>query len=150
MYDHNEEPADDSSNESMMLSPTTHGRFHGGAFAWFRQEPRSILLLGNCGLLKSLEAMGIAPGIGLRGPIDELVCIHKNRSLLRSTHVTKCVWTFPSVGCNSTDDENEKLIRGFFMSAAAYSKIRTMARSSSESVLKVQCFGHRKSGRVLF
>mmetsp|Transcript_20051 Transcript_20051/g.43473 ORF Transcript_20051/g.43473 Transcript_20051/m.43473 type:complete len:1281 (-) Transcript_20051:189-4031(-) len=125
VYSHNEELADTTS-EASMISPT-HGKFHGGALAWYRQDSSSILLLGNCGFEQSLEEMGCPPGIALGGSISELVHFHKNRYLFYQA-IKKVAWNFPA--SSATDEENESILRGFFMSASGYfqSKIGLMSQ----------------------
>ncbi|KAL7543042.1 hypothetical protein ACHAXR_012343 [Thalassiosira sp. AJA248-18] len=133
LYAHQKEA--DISSETSMIAPT-HGKFHGGALGWLRQNSSSILLLGNCGLQLSLEAMGTPPGIVLHGSIAELVHFHKNRNLLNhhlNANITKCVWNFSSIDSSATnDEENESLLRGFFMSASAYYKAKLRSVSHLE------------------
>ncbi|KAL7550788.1 LOW QUALITY PROTEIN: hypothetical protein ACHAWF_013999 [Thalassiosira exigua] len=115
LYSHDDVQADTSSNNTM-VSPE-HGKFHGGAFTWLRQNSRSIMLFGNCGLDRTLESMGAPPGFVMRSN-SEIVHFHRNRHLL-SPQLTKCVWSFPSSGSSSTDEETERHLQGLFMSAAA-------------------------------
>jgi len=133
-YAHIDEPANISIEE--MIAPT-HGKFHGGALAWFVENSGSMLLLGSCDFCHSLQAMGTPPKFFISqaedGSIFDLAHFHKNRNLLLhrnlNAQVSKCAWTFPSASNAATDEENESLLRGFFMSAAAYfqSKVRTMS-----------------------
>lgn len=127
VYSHNEDPATNANEVSMI--PPTLGKFHGGAYAWYCQDSSALLLLGNDGIDQSLEALGSPPGLVLGGgTTSELVHFHKNRYLLHQG-ITKCAWNFPAASSSGTDEENESIIRGFFMSASAYfqSKLRTMS-----------------------
>ena len=120
VYSHNEERADTSS-DAAHIKPM-HGKFNGGALAWFCQDASSILLLGSCGIIRSLEALGKPPGIVLGGrSILELAHFHQNRYLVNlNRSITKCAWNFPVASSSATDEENETLLRGFFHSAAAF------------------------------
>lgn len=143
LYAHTEEPADIS--EVSMTSPT-HGKFNGGACAWFRQNSRSILLLGSCGIQHSLEIMGSPPGIVFNGSIVELIHFHENRNLSHhrvNAKVSKIVWNFPSAGSRASDEENESLFRGFFMSAAAY--FQANVRSASDLEVGIALEGNQFS-----
>ena len=128
LYSHNEVRADTTSEAAMI--PPIYGKFHGGALAWFCQDSTSILLLGSCGIGRSLEALGKPPGITLGGrTILELAHFHQNRYLMNRT-ITKCAWNFPVAGSSATDEDNEALIRGFFHSAAAF--FRSMLQTEAQ------------------
>ena len=54
--------------------------------------------------------------------LDATRC-HINQTLSRhplNSRIVKCAWNFPSLDQNNSDTSNESLLRGFFMSVAAY------------------------------
>ena len=54
--------------------------------------------------------------------LDATRC-HINQTLSRhplNSSIIKCAWNFPSVDQNDSDTSNDSLLRGFFMSVAAY------------------------------
>ena len=129
VYAH-EEQNNDSDGENGMVDQT-HGRYSGGAYAWLRQNSQSVLVLGNCGFGRSLQAMGASPGIILSGSVVKLSNFHNNGNLLghfANGNITRCVWNFPI----TNDADNESLIRGFFMSASIYFKPKLRIRSHLE------------------
>ena len=113
MYSHDQESADVTSDDEQL--PAIYGRFHGGALGWFCQDSSTLLLLGNCGIGRSLEALMNPAGLTYGGStILDLAHFHKNR-YLRNRNVSKCAWTFPLASLDAMDEENESLIRAFFI-----------------------------------
>ena len=118
VYSHDQESADTTSDAEQI--PAIYGRFHGGALGWMCHDSSTLLLLGNCGISRSLEALMNPAGLTYGGStILDLAHFHKNR-YLRNRSVTKCVWTFPLASLDALDEENESLIRAFFHSAALF------------------------------
>lgn len=129
LYVH-QEPADIGDEKFMV--PPIYGNFLGGAGAWYHQNSSSMFLFGKCGLRQSLEAMGSPPKLALdRGSTIGFARFHTYKNSLQlHTQITKCAWNFPCVDGSASDEENESLLQGFFMSAAAYfqPKLQTMSR----------------------
>ena len=129
-YSHKQEAVDETDNDAM-ITPT-FGRFTGGPVKWYRQSATSLLLFGGRDILATLSfGLRAPPAITSTGDANGHGCplglsatrFHENHNLKKhfmNSQITKLAWNFPCVSADATDEENELLLRGFFMSAAAY------------------------------
>jgi len=143
LYSHGEdEPAETSISDSTMVTPK-FGKHHLGAFGWYCQDSSSLLLLGKCGIERVLESLQLPPKMVLGGGLMELVHMHKNRYLV-NRGITKIAWNFPASSNSSTDEENEKLLRGFFMSVSSFFETE-LQNTSSHLELGIALMGNQFS-----
>lgn len=136
LYSHGE-ATDTTSSDSASMIPPTHGKFNGGALSWLCQDSSSLLLLGKCGIERSLESMGKPAKIALGGRGSDLAHIHKNL-YLTNRGIRKIAWNFPVASASATDGDNELLIRAYFMAAQMFFEEEPQTSSHFEVALALQ------------
>lgn len=153
IYSHEEPVSNDESvhSDASMMDPI-HAQFEGGPLAWFRMHSSSLLLFGegDFSFSRALELLRATPAIASTN--DEILPVcsvvrqydfvgldatrcHINQTLDRhplNSRIVKCAWNFPSLGQNDSDTSNESLLRGFFMSVAAYFENKYTEYNDSE------------------
>jgi hypothetical protein len=124
LYSHGNDPGSGSSAEPM-VSPI-YGKFDGGPLMWYHQHASSLLLLDQgCGFQQSLEALRISLAMSLKLPV--IVGLHTNAYLQHySQMIDRVAVNFPRASSNAGAEENERFLRGFFMSVAAYFKSKVL------------------------
>lgn len=119
LYSHGNDSG--NGNEAEAIVAPVHGKFNGGPLMWYRQHASSLLLLDQgCGFQQSLETLRIALAMTLKLSATTL---HTNAYLQRySQTINRVAVNFPRASSNAGAEENERFMRGFFMSAALYLK----------------------------